>query len=116
MYDDEYACFYVRYSDALYVQRLKIQLLSLVTNDTNFMNVCASLSVARLCARPIHSRVLHPRVHRSFLLHVSLVCPPTHTLALSLAVSPAVLSTPTVCVVVARRAPLPCFPRLGNAC
>ncbi len=43
VYDDEYASLFVRYSDTLYVQRLKIQLLSLVTNDANFIKIVDEL-------------------------------------------------------------------------
>ena len=43
VYDDEYASLFVRYSDALYVQRLKIQLLALVTNDSNFIKIVDEL-------------------------------------------------------------------------
>jgi AP-4 complex subunit beta-1 len=44
VYDDEFSSFFVRYSDALYVQNIKIKMLVLLTNDTNFMSIVDELS------------------------------------------------------------------------
>jgi len=58
VYDEEYLAFLVRYSDAPYVQNLKIKILCLLTNASNFMKVytsprvCAYVCVCHLvCAR-----------------------------------------------------------------
>ena len=43
-YDDAYAAFFIRYSDAPFVQHLKIKMLVLTTSDTNFMLVVEELT------------------------------------------------------------------------